>query len=241
MARPAADLLAEGTFNYIELYTPPQTYIQTIDIWKNIPCPWIIHAPHFGHGVNLADSKCRQANVMALCDAQRFADRLHAPHIIVHGGFGGSLEETCQQVIALHDTRFILENTPQYGIDGQQCVGYTPEHISFAKKSGAFSGFVLDLGHAIYAANALKKEPLNFLRRFLKLSPYMLHISDGDWAGIKDVHHRIGQGNFNLYNICALLPKKARLTLEVPRDRGKRLEDSREDALALWQLLKNIA
>lgn len=236
MLQPAAVLLAEGVFSYVELYSPPQTYAATVNTWKSLSCPWVIHAPHFGNGVNLADPLLKKANAAALQDSRRFADALNTPHIIVHGGFGGNLEEVCQQIADLQDGRFILENTPQYGTGGQLCVGYTPEHIKLAMNSGAFAGFVLDMGHAVYAANALNEGALSFLKRFLQFNPCMMHIADGVWNETKDVHHRIGQGDFELAAMCALLPSQARLTLEIPRDATRQLQDAKEDALVLRRL-----
>lgn len=237
LLQPAAALLEEGVFSYIELYAPPQMFSATINVWKSLTCPWVIHAPHFGNGVNLADSTLKKANETALLDSRRFADALHATSIIVHGGFGGSLDEVCQQITELRDGRFILENTPRYGIDGQICVGYTPEHMKFAVDSGAFTGFVLDMGHAVYAANALHEEIVAYLERFIKLGPSMLHVADGEWNETRDVHHRIGRGNFDLATMCALLPAQARMTLEIPRDSGMKLQDAKEDAIAFRRLL----
>ena len=95
--------------------------------------------------------------------------------------------------------------------------------------SGAFAGFVLDMGHAVYAANALNEGALSFLKRFLQFNPRMMHIADGVW-------NRIGQGDFELAAMCALLPGQARLTLEIPRDAARQLQDAKEDALALRRL-----
>ena len=46
------DLWQKKVFQYIELLAIPNTYKNTIDFWKQFKIPFIIHAPHSGHGMN---------------------------------------------------------------------------------------------------------------------------------------------------------------------------------------------
>ncbi len=234
-------LLAQGLFAYIELYTPPQSHASTKEVWRNIAHSlgsgrFVIHAPHFGHGVNLADRALREGNAALMTDARRFADDLGADEIIVHGGFGGSLEEMCQQALALQEPRLVLENVPKVGIDGQSCLAWSPELLALTLDSGAFSGFVLDIGHAIYASRSAGVSLQDYLAQFLALKPRLFHLADGEKTSEKDIHLNIGKGNFDFGFILAKLPKNARITLETPRDMGRGLADSIADAREVKRL-----
>ncbi len=245
LCKDATRLLDAGLFAYIELYVPPHTFADTCAVWQSLACPFIIHAPHFKHGVNLSDPALAAQNRELLADSFRFADALHAPHIIVHSGFGGTVESMCQQAKALQDTRLVLENTPVEGTGGQACTVYSPAHIAAAMASGAFGGSVLDFGHALCAANALGIAPMPFVEEYMALRPALYHISDGHYQGVRDVHLGIGEGDFPLAQLLALLPSSSAahtlLTLETPRQNMYSLSEAEKDAHALLALLKKDA
>ena len=88
--REARRLYAEGVFDYLELYVVPGSQ-ETLPIWEklrnDLNLPFVIHAPHSFHGVNLADAENSAANEKAFDETKRFADTLGAAKIIVHGGW----------------------------------------------------------------------------------------------------------------------------------------------------------
>jgi deoxyribonuclease-4 len=237
LAQEADRAVREGHFSFVELYAVPGSFQETAPVWTSFSFPFVVHGPHHGAGVNLANAARREENRRLLADARRFADVLEAPCIIVHGGFGGTLEEVAEQIAALRDDRFALENTPKLGIQGEACISFTPEHLQTALASGVFAGSVLDVGHAIYAANSLGEPWEAFLRRFLALRPLLFHLSDGDSRAEKDLHVSIGQGDFDLRRILELLPKEARITLETPRAPGTGLRDALQDCQVLRRYL----
>lgn len=49
----AIRLYNDGVYDYIELYVVPNT-TDTIEKWKKLDIPFIVHCPHFAHGFNLA-------------------------------------------------------------------------------------------------------------------------------------------------------------------------------------------
>ena len=220
-------------FSFVELYAIPGSFKETAHVWRAYSFSFVVHGPHHGAGVNLADASRRKENCRRMADALRFADALNAPCIIVHGGFGGPLEEVVDQIAAMRDDRFILENTPKVGLNGESCTGYTPEHLQIAIGSGVFASCVLDVGHALYAANSLNEPWEAFLRRFLALRPVLFHLADGDSKSEKDVHVSIGKGDFDLRGILALLPNEARITLETPRAPNTGLRDVIQDSDAI--------
>ena len=54
--REAQRLYSLGIYDYIELYVVPNT-LDTLENWKKLNIPYVLHAPHFAHGVNLANSE----------------------------------------------------------------------------------------------------------------------------------------------------------------------------------------
>jgi len=46
------DLWQKKAFQYIELLAIPNTCEKTINFWKQFKIPFVIHAPHSGHGMN---------------------------------------------------------------------------------------------------------------------------------------------------------------------------------------------
>lgn len=241
--KPAQHLLAKVFFNYIELYTPPnsETFLPA---WVDNQTTYIIHGPHLTSGVNWADHTKRTFNRNALATAQRYADKLHAQYIIIHGGAFGPIDEVSEQIhhiVAAGESRLLLENTPKIGIDGTSpATVFLPEHqVAVQKYVGETKlGLVLDIGHAIYSANACSRDRGALLRDFIALKPKLYHLSDGEIDSQVDVHKNIGAGAFDFRAILELLPYHARITLETPKDLTRNLADTRLDAERLRAFYK---
>jgi len=237
LAEEADKAVRDDFFDFVELYAVPGSFKETAHIWRAYSFPFVVHGPHQGAGVNLANASRKNENRRRMEDARRFADVLKAPYIIVHGGSGGPLEETIDQIAAMRDERFVLENIPKVGLIGEACTGFTPKHLQMALVSGIFAGCVLDVGHAINAANSLNEPWEAFLGRFLTLRPVLFHLSDGDSRSEKDLHASIGNGDFDLRRILALLPTEAKITLETPRASDTGLRDAIQDSNAIRRYL----
>lgn len=159
----------------------------------------------------------------------------------MHSGFGGPLEEVCLQALGLQETRLALENTPKVGIGGESCVAWSPALVDEALATGAFRGFVLDIGHALYASASASTAWELFLAEFLCMSPDLFHLSDGYMGLDKDIHESIGKGTFDLKRILAMIPPDAAVTLETPRDMDHGLNDSIHDALEVRRLVSLLS
>ncbi|SKA92127.1 Endonuclease IV [Paucidesulfovibrio gracilis DSM 16080] len=232
--RHAADV---GLFSYVELYAVPGSYENCAAHFQNFPLPVTIHGPHFGHGVNISHPDFFSKNVELIRDARLFADLFDSPWIILHGGFGGTVAEVVRQGALFEEPRLVIENVPKVGLDDQSCVGYTPEQVAIIAESQGFSGFVLDVGHAIYAANALKTDWKLFLQRFFQMNPVGFHLSDGDLSSVQDRHEGFGNGDFPLGEILQALPDNAWVTIETPKDLSFGLRDFQRD----MEKLRSIA
>ena len=223
-------------FDYVEVFVKPGTYDEFSDFWKNTGLPFVIHAAHFAQGVNLSAEGNYLQNEKLIGEAKRFADKVKSDKIIVHPGVGGTIGETIRQLSVLSDKRFVVENKPYYGFTKEQiCIGYAPEQIKEIVERTGLS-FCLDFGHAIYAANAVKQDPIGYLRRFLKLRPIVFHLTDGDWQGLHDKHLRYGRGNFNLSNLLCLVPNDAMITNEAEKAGTDSLATFEEDAIYLQKI-----
>ncbi|MFA5034387.1 MAG: TIM barrel protein [Candidatus Margulisiibacteriota bacterium] len=223
----ARRLFQKGTYQFLELYVVPET-INTLPIWlelKNEGVPVIIHAPHYGHGLNLAVPFAAADNQRLAGEAFRFADDLGSEIVIFHPGIGGTEAETVRQLKLLADRRIVIENKPYVTVDGQKiCNGHSPEAIALiVKETGA--GFCLDLGHAICSANAQRREPFAYLKEFIALKPKLFHLTDGDSQSDRDSHRHFGRGNYDLPKLLALIPAESKITVETIKSDPASLND----------------
>ena len=235
----AKKLYEQGLCQYIELYIIPNS-LNKIDLWKNLhsefKIPFIIHAPHFREGVNLASRECKPKNMALAKEAIEFADVLNSKYIIFHPGIAGDIKETVSQFNELNDDRILVENKPYYVIPGNfVCNGATIDEIKFVLDNTNV-GFCLDIGHAICAANALKIEPMEYIKKFLEFKPKMFHLADNKIDSIYDKHFHFGQGDLPIKNILNLLPDKSLITVETFKDFKNSLEDFERD----MEIIKNV-
>lgn len=211
-------LYAKGVFQYIELFSCIDSYNETVSYWKQFKIPFGIHAPHSASGMNLADKKARGTNAKKIDESYKFADALNADYVIFHCGTNGAIEEAVAQLNPFSDERMLLENKPAKGLDGSNCVGYDFASLEFAI-SELRCGLVLDFGHAVCAANTLKKNPLDFIKHFMDLKPKMFHLTDGDYFSEFDSHLHYGKGSFPLDGFLTFVPNGAKVTNEAKRTR----------------------
>jgi sugar phosphate isomerase/epimerase len=225
----AEKLFERGFFDYIELYAIPGSYKKYAPLWKRLAVPFVVHAAHFMHGINFAHADWRRQNRKNFSDAQLFADNLKSDVIIIHAGNGGPIEEAISQIRALHDDRIAIENKPKLGLNGNVCVGWSPQEFKKFRNAGLLNRMVLDFVHAVCAAISEKKEPLEWIEQFLTFNPDLFHIVDGDGISETDHHLNLGKGNLPLGRFLEKIPLNGRVTLETPRDPGKGLKDFLED------------
>lgn len=246
--REARRLYAEGVFDYLELYVVPGSQ-ETLPIWEklrnDLNLPFVIHAPHSLHGVNLADAAYSAANEKAFDDTKRFADTLGAAKIIVHGGWcpeAGNPTDAVTQLIAqlksLADERFLIENKPYLPINDlpRRLVGSTPDEIrSVLAATGC--GFCLDIGHAVASANAHDADWRAWLADFLSLRPAMFHLSGINADSQTDQHLHLGAGTLPFDEILSRMPSDACISIETKKDSKISLEDFKIDVglLKLWR------
>ena len=220
-----------GVFRYIELFTLTGTYDDTVSYWMQFAIPFVIHAPHSAAGLNLADSRHRKENLPKIAEAVNFADALTAKYIIFHAGTNGMPDEVIKQLQPYADERFLIENKPVCGLDGSTCVGSTYGDLSLIIDGiGKGCGFCLDFGHAICAANTLKRDSFAFIKELYKLQPRVYHLTDGNYQSELDSHLHYGKGTFPLKMLFALVPDGGMVTNEAKRSKSENLMEFQADA-----------
>lgn len=237
---PAAQkLYGEGYFNYIEIYAFPGTEEETSYLWKALDIPFVVHAPHFMHGLNFSDKEKYLSNIKMMESALSFADKLNAETVIFHPGIKGDYRETARQMKNIKDGRIVVENKPYRiakAVNGLKpsdiCVGYCPYQISHILSETGI-GFCLDIGHAICAANGAGEDKIKYLKDFIALSPKMFHLSDGEWSGAIDKHYNIGKGDYDFETLRALMPESPKISIETEKASQNDLEDFKEDVRKL--------
>lgn len=235
----AKRLFEMGAFDYIELYIVPQT-LHALPKWRELEIPFIIHAPHFAHGVNLALENLAESNLERYKEVKDFAGALNAKHIIFHAGTGGNWQESAKQIASFKDKRIIVENKPLRPQDESksscECRGSSPAEIENIMRA-ANCGFCLDFAHAIAAANSYKKAHFEFLSEFLKLKPAMFHLCDALRLDDElDTHTQLGKGVLDLKKIARLMPQNAIVSIETDKASKENLNDFIADS----NYLKNI-
>ena len=221
----AVSLYKKKYFDYIELYSVPDTFESCSKYWVNLDIPYTIHAAHFGNGMHLSRIELFESNSKLLDESKRFADLLKADYIIIHPGVEGDIYETVRQINLNYDSRLLIENKPYLGlINDMVCVGKTFEEI-YTIKSTSNIGFCLDIGHAICSANYQGIAPLDYLKKHIELSPVMYHVTDGNIDSPYDSHLHYGEGTYPLKDIFKLIPKGAKITNESKKNSQERLSD----------------
>lgn len=228
--RELQEYFEKGIFQYIELFAISGTFEDTIAYWKQFDIPFGIHAPHSVAGLNLADTQNRTINKAKITESIKFADELKAEYIIFHSGTNGTSDETICQLTPFADERFLIENKPIKGLDGKFCVGTDFREIkSIIDGIGKGIGFCLDFGHAICAANTLKKDPIEFINDLCKLKPRVFHLTDGDYKSEFDSHLHYGEGSYPLKKLFSMVPSTGMVTNEAKRAVNKDLSTFLED------------
>ena len=223
----------KGIFQYIELFVPVGSYKDTIEYWKQFHIPFGVHAPHTLAGLNLASPSEYEGNKAKIEEAIRFADSLKASYIIFHSGTNGKAEEAVRQLSPYVDDRFLIENKPIKGFGGDYiCVGTDYNELK-AMVEALHCGFCLDFGHAICAANTLKRNPLEFIALLRRLDPKVYHLTDGDYKSEIDSHYHYGEGTFPLKELLAFVPDGGMITNEAKRENMTTLKEFYQDSIVL--------
>src|SRR3990172_10902088 len=124
--KEAIRLFEKGVYQYIEIYMLPDTEKKMLKVWKGLHIPYVVHAPHFMAGLNLAKREQKKTNFEMIHETRRYADELSAENIIVHPGIAGDIKETAKQIKEINEPRLIVENKPYYAIvDDLICNGTT--------------------------------------------------------------------------------------------------------------------
>ena len=233
----AIKLYEEGLYQYIDLFSTPGSYTDSISHWRTLNIPFIIHAAHYMTGMDLSDPTKTQSNRQLCDEARAFADALSAPHIVFHPGVKGSLKETATQLEEMHDSRLLIENVPYWSFDGKfTLLGNTAEEILFLLKSVPQLGFCLDIGHAIYSANHHQLSPLDVLANgYLPLNPQLIHLTDGDISSKVDVHYFLGTGSFPLSEIIKMFPDHQKITIESIRKDSEFYSMAKKEAQIIYE------
>lgn len=217
----ATQLIDEKIFDYIELFVVPGTRISPF----MIDIPYIIHIPHHKFGVNIGEASKQKQNLQKINESIEWADKLNARYLILHPGYGlmKDAEELLQEI---SDNRFLIENMPKVGLDGESMIGYSPGQIQ-ELIHGCKMGFCLDLGHAVKASISLKLGYKEILSDFLKIKPKLFHICDGDIENGRDSHLNIRAGSFDMqyFKECIENNSSKLITLETPRNNHLSLEE----------------
>jgi len=230
-ADKAVALFQDRYFDYIELYAVKGSVDKYADIWQRLDIPYIIHAPHSSHGLNLADREKKRGNLALISEAQRYADKLNAPHIIIHPGILGEHDSVKEQLLELNDKRVVIENKPYRALNGiDVCAGASPGEIR-DYMSVSLYGFCLDVNHAVNYAFHSGNDYKEVLKDFSGMEPTVIHLSGMNKTSAVDKHLHLYEGDLDL-NLAVDIIKGSGAeywTIEAPKDSSEGLDDFRKD------------
>lgn len=232
---PALELYKKGVFSYIELFIVPGSAKELLQRWRKEDFPFMLHAPHSYSGFNLSLSDFELKNRLLMKEIDSFRIVLNPKQVIFHPGSQGSLDETIRQINLLKKDfpevfdLAILENKPKIGLNGENCMGASPEEMERLLIETSL-GFCLDIGHAVCYAAWARIEIETVIENFLKLNPIIFHLSDGDIDSQTDSHLNFGKGNIDLCRLIQMIPSNAYVSIETDKDEKLNLKDFENDA-----------
>lgn len=216
------ELYRKGVFKYIELFVVPGSCQRCLGCWNFKNIPYVLHAPHSYAGLNFAE-KCNESkNEKLVEEVELFRETLQPSWIIFHPGINGSIDETIRQINLFRKNYqklfaiSLIENKPKIGLNGELCVGASPDEIRKCILSTEI-GFCLDIGHSIYYAKWAGLEYKGVVKSFDNLEPTLYHLSDGDVDSATDQHLNFGNGNFDLPWVIRVIPDHSSVTIETQR------------------------
>jgi endonuclease IV len=222
----AEELISKGIFQFIELTPVPNTNIES---FLKIKVPYVIHGSIDKFGFNFADKKKQDVNKKRIVECIDWVNALKAKYCVIHPGYG-FFNDVLDFLGLFDDPRILVENMPMIGLGDESMVGFSPEQIKQLK--GEKFGFCLDLNHAIKASISLGVDYRVMIKDFLKLTPELFHISDGNLSNYKDEHLAIGEGDYDFDFLCECV-NSSMVTLETPR---KNLNSLNEDIVNFKKL-----
>ena len=236
----ACRIVTEGFCDYIELYVVPGTLDEFGSLWQSIGVPYVVHAPHFSHGMNLAKRECQTSNEQLAAEAFAFADLLNYGHVIFHPGVEGDDEETIRQLNTWDNEkkqRILIENKPYLSIAKPPliCNGHSPMAIErIMDETGV--GFCFDIGHGICSSNGRGIDPFDDLTKYESLQPTMYHLSDNDFTSPIDGHKHLGDGDYDFARIFHLIDTTKPISIETEKIYQDSLEDFVRDVHYFTQI-----
>lgn len=240
--KKAQEYYSKNLFDYLELMAIPGTYSETIEYWKKLKLPYVIHAPHGKYRFNLSLPDLSKQNKILFQETQKYADDLDSDMIIVHPGLIGKIDETARQIEKLREARVVIENNPFISLFQTKCVGSSPDEMRYIiNETGA--KFCLDIAHAVKSAYVNGIEYKEYIRRYVKLHPKIVHICDCKISGCFDEHRNLGRGELDIKEILTPIVNKMsgiHLTLEVPEKNYKQLKAFKKDRMYIETLLQMI-
>lgn len=240
--QPARALYEEGVFDYVELLVVPGSEADFLQQWKQMRCLFSLHAPYSAMGFNFSLREFEQKNRALLKEVESFRLAVNPAYIDFHSGASGTVEETIRQ-IKLFKSEYenifniaVMENKPMIGLNGELCVGASPEEIKMILDETGL-GFCLDFGHASCYTVWRQVEYEDVITQFLKLHPKVFHLSDGRRESVKDRHDHFGEGNFDLSYILSVIPTGSKVTIECRKGSKENLDDFKKNVSYLKEFV----
>ena len=230
----AVKLYSEGVYNYIELFVVPDS-LKYLNLWEKLRIPYILHAPHSYSGFNPAKRDSFITNLKKLEEIEKYRYVLEPNFIIFHPGVDGEYNETIYQFKKfkiIYPEIFslaLIENKPKLGLEGELCVGSSPEEIKKIQEE-INMGFCYDIGHSFCYACTEKINWKNIFTEFLSFKPQMFHLSDGNIGSEKDQHLNFGKGDYDFLEILKFIPTDSYISIETEKSDKGNLQDFYYDA-----------
>jgi hypothetical protein len=200
------------------------------DFMKKLDKPFFLHSEDFKYQTNLANPDVNKANVRYLSYALGLLKEYNALGLIVNPGtrFNNrcSIDNFVKLFKKFNAKKIIIENQPPLKNRTYPFFARNYDEVyTLLKKTGVFC--CIDLLHAYSSSFFFDKDPEKFCKDLLDLKPKNIHISNGRNGSYIDYHLHFSDGDFNMMQMKALIPKDALVTLDTPNDFDIQLEEIR--------------
>ena len=214
----AAAAHADGTFDFIELFSDSKEVPDYNALQKLKGIPVAIHAAHVGrfHDFLIGDHELDVwKQVLALTDF--FASSV----IVVHPGRNHTIESFKENLMKIDDPRIYIENMAGLDIDSNPMFG---QNIDDLARICELKPICFDFEKAVKAACYQKLDYKEYIEEALqKLAPTYFHISGGNKESSIDEHLDLASSNFDLPWIKQVLESREgekMLVFETPKRGG---------------------
>jgi sugar phosphate isomerase/epimerase len=213
----AVKAFKRGEIDFVELYSNPDSLLDTDALRTLLELPVTIHATH-SHGFH--EFVIKEEQVAIWKQTLQLADFFESDVIVVHPGQAHTIESFQENLAKIDDSRIHIENMSGLDIDRNPMFG---QNLSDLEEICRIKPICFDLEKAVKAACYQKVDYKEYILAALhRLRPQYFHISGGTTTHSVDEHTDLKDADFDIQWMKRGLENigEVRLVFETPKRTG---------------------